>query len=165
MPFSFHHRKNKWPVSDGSTKQCRSCKAFLPVGEFWVNRLNADGLQHRCKTCSRTHSYSYRITTGGKASFAASRQKSRLAKYSITSAEFDAMLITQDGRCAICRKAERIVRRTGKPLRLAVDHDHKTGKIRGLLCAHCNQAIGKLDDDPKLIRAAADYIDRHRAMK
>lgn len=43
-------------------------------------------------------------------------------------------------------------------LQLAVDHNHKTGKVRGLLCRRCNQALGKLEDDPALFEAAATYL-------
>lgn len=50
----------------------------------------------------------------------------------------------------------------GKPRTLAVDHDHETGCLRGLLCEGCNRGIGLLRDDPDLLRRAADYIERFR---
>lgn len=81
--------------------------------------------------------------------------------FGITKADYDKVLAVQNGVCAICNRPERDMR-NGKVKALAVDHDHRTGMIRGLLCAHCNQALGKMGDDPALLRAAADYIERYR---
>lgn len=68
----------------------------------------------------------------------------------------------QDGCCAICRLPERDIHNvTRKVKNLAVDHDHKTGLIRGLLCAKCNRGLGMFLDNPTLLRAAADYVERH----
>ena len=72
-------------------------------------------------------------------------------KYGVTRKDYDTMLVAQAGVCAICGKAE-----NGK--RLAIDHCHKTGEVRGLLCALCNTAIGKLNDDPELLERAAMYL-------
>jgi hypothetical protein len=73
-------------------------------------------------------------------------------RFGMTIEEYDAMLIAQDGGCAICGKTNP----NGK--RLAVDHDHTTGKVRGLLCHNCNVGIGSLFDDAALMRKAADYV-------
>lgn len=72
--------------------------------------------------------------------------------YGITDAEYDAMLESQGGRCAICCRSRR-----GR--RLAVDHCHATGAVRGLLCSSCNQTLGKMGDDPERLRAAAAYLE------
>lgn len=65
------------------------------------------------------------------------------------------MLAKQNGCCQICGVAEE---EHGK--RLHVDHNHKTGKVRGLLCSRCNTAIGKFKEDPEVIRKAIQYIER-----
>jgi hypothetical protein len=76
--------------------------------------------------------------------------------YGISADEADAILAAQGGGCAICgRVPERLAS-------LHLDHDHGTGAIRGFLCIDCNQGLGKLRDDPALLRAAADYVERHR---
>jgi hypothetical protein len=75
--------------------------------------------------------------------------------YGITPEQYERMLEDQNHRCAICQEPEKQSRR------LAVDHDHSTGKVRSLLCQSCNTAIGKLKDDPELIRRAAEYVERH----
>src|SRR5437762_2483969 len=81
----------------------------------------------------------------------------QLKKYGLTYAAYDAILADQHGVCAICQRPERP--RKEKPMRLAVDHHHKTGKVRGLLCRSCNTAIAILDDADLLAKAAA-YIRR-----
>lgn len=80
------------------------------------------------------------------------------AAYGITPEDYDLMLRAQGGVCAICGEAE-ASDATGK--RLAVDHCHATGRVRGLLCANCNQGIGQFKDDAARMRAAADYVERH----
>jgi len=79
-------------------------------------------------------------------------------KFGITADQYDDMLARQDGKCAICGKPETDTIRWGKTARLAVDHDHLTGVVRGLLCRRCNQGIGKFEDDPDMLQAAADYL-------
>lgn len=90
------------------------------------------------------------------------RDKALRRSFGIGWAEYSAMLDTQDHKCAICRKEETAVR-NGKPLILAVDHCHTFGDIRGLLCRACNNGVGHFLDNANWLRAAADYLDRHRA--
>jgi hypothetical protein len=75
--------------------------------------------------------------------------------------EYSKMLEAQGGVCAICNQPE-THKRNGKLKALAVDHDHKSGAIRGLLCSDCNTGIGKLKDDPKVLQSAIQYLtSRH----
>jgi hypothetical protein len=78
-------------------------------------------------------------------------------KYDLEPEEFDAMLTGQRGGCAICGATE-----AGGRGAFHVDHDHATGKVRGLLCHHCNVGIGSLRDSPETMRAAAAYVEKHR---
>jgi hypothetical protein len=64
------------------------------------------------------------------------------------------MVADQGGKCAICGNGN-------GASQLALDHDHKTGKARQLLCHRCNTALGLMQDDPKRLRAAADYLDKY----
>lgn len=73
--------------------------------------------------------------------------------YKINPTIYEALLIKQDNKCAICRLPEKRKSRYGKIMRLAVDHDHDTGKIRGLLCASCNVIIGQIRSEDSLSRA------------
>lgn len=160
MPYFPHHSKNRWPVSDGVTKRCRGCLEDLPVAQFWTNRKTKDLLQARCKDCSKTAVYSYRTQSEGKVRVARTRFKTALSYYRLTEVEYDKMLVEQDGRCAICQQPERMLDRSGYTRRLSVDHCHKTGKVRGLLCSHCNHALGKFNDDPAILHAAIRYLAR-----
>jgi hypothetical protein len=67
----------------------------------------------------------------------------------------------QNNTCAICGKAETHTHK-GVPRRLCVDHDHKTGVIRELLCSQCNKGVGQFNDDPILMRAMANYVEHHK---
>jgi 5-methylcytosine-specific restriction endonuclease McrA len=84
-----------------------------------------------------------------KKSAARSRLKYWLRiKYGITFTQYTKMIIDQAGRCAICRK----------PADLAVDHCHKTSKVRSLLCDACNTGLAMFRDDPELLYEAIRYL-------
>lgn len=83
-----------------------------------------------------------------------------LKKIGLSEPEYTSMLDGQGGVCAICGKPETMAIR-GKTVSLAVDHDHKTGKIRGLLCTPCNRGIGLLKDDPNILNKAISYLALH----
>ena len=74
-------------------------------------------------------------------------------RYGITLADYDDILLAQNGVCAICQQSQRSGRR------LDVDHEHETGTVRGLLCNRCNRGLGLFQDSPALLRAAAEYLD------
>lgn len=107
-------------------------------------------------------------TTAGKTAYEfAYRQRNPFVKknrdlrqtFGITVAEFHAMRDAQGGVCAACGRPEK-EKRSGRVRELAVDHCHRTGAIRGLLCGNCNRGIGKFEDNPELLRKAADYLER-----
>jgi len=80
-------------------------------------------------------------------------------QYGITLGDYDAMARTQNGLCAICNNPEYSLDKDGGPRMMAVDHCHETGKVRALLCARCNKALGAFKDSPELLRKAALYIE------
>lgn len=84
------------------------------------------------------------------------RDKTFRQKYGISVADYDEMFEAQSGLCAIC----------GNPpnrMRLAVDHSHDTGQVRGLLCFNCNHGLGHFKDNPTVLRSAAEYLSRNIA--
>jgi hypothetical protein len=76
-----------------------------------------------------------------------------LKKYGLTVERFHEMIIAQSGRCAICGEAFTYAQRG-----LNVDHDHDTGRVRGLLCARCNIGLGAFKDRPEILEAALLYL-------
>ncbi len=88
------------------------------------------------------------------------RMQSLKRKFGITVEDYERMWDDQRGLCAICDKPETKVVK-GRLNWLSVDHNHDTGAVRGLLCSRCNAGIGWMQDDPELLRAAANYLDRY----
>lgn len=84
-----------------------------------------------------------------------------LARFGLTIEDYDRMLAEQNGVCMLCGrppKPEGIKAES----KLHADHDHATGQHRDLLCSNCNKGLGCFGENPALLRAAADYIERHR---
>lgn len=80
------------------------------------------------------------------------------SKYGISVEEYDAMLLAQEGKCAVCGKENSGIVRNGLPLRMYVDHDHVTKKVRGLLCEKCNAAIGLASESPEVLLKMHKYL-------
>lgn len=95
-------------------------------------------------------------------SLEAQRHYGRKRYYGLTGEEYGAMLAEQKGVCAICEKPETAMLR-GTPKQLHVDHCHETNRIRALLCGKCNAMLGLAGDNTGILRAAADYIEKHKA--
>lgn len=81
------------------------------------------------------------------------RKYSLKAHYGLTPDDYTRLFEKQDGKCAICKTPQEKL-----SSRLHVDHDHKTGKIRGLLCQKCNHGLGQFNDNPKLLHMAIKYL-------
>lgn len=118
------------------------------------------------KPCKRGHLTKRRTATGScMACHDIINKKSQpdytlRSKYNITLSEYNRLLWLQNGKCAICRKEEKVVDKYNKKIRkLSVDHCHETKKVRGLLCSACNIEIGNLQHNPELLRNAALYCE------
>lgn len=86
-----------------------------------------------------------------------------MRNYGITLEEYDEMVAIQGGRCAICNKVPTSTGHTSK--RLAVDHCHATGVVRGLLCHRCNITIGMIEDRPELLDRMRRYLGKHAQLR
>lgn len=131
--------------------RCSKCGNAVP--RYRVSRLRSS----MCKACS------YKATRAWKAenpkAWERSARRSHLkTKYGITPEEFDRLLKTQGGKCAICGDANL---RDERGFRPHVDHSHRTGQVRGILCGRCNKGIGALRDDPEIVRRALFYLERN----
>jgi len=87
-------------------------------------------------------------------------EKDRLKRFGVDSHWYGQQLAKQHEVCAICENPE-TAKRNGKVMPLSVDHNHRTGKPRALLCAACNRAIGLMTEDPQRLEAAARYLRQH----
>lgn len=88
------------------------------------------------------------------------RKSALKRKYGLTLEDYDAMVVAQDGRCAICPATEP----GGPPDRRGfwhIDHDHMTGRVRGLLCLNCNTSLGRFGDSIEILQRAIDYLEKH----
>lgn len=139
------------------SKVCPKCKEEKARDKFGPCKSRGDGLHSWCKRCMVLSSERYRKENPEW--FEKNKKATYLRRYGLTPDDFDSMLAAQGGRCAICQSSP------SKTRRLAVDHDHKTGKIRQLLCDNCNRGIGHLKDSVLILRSAIEYIERHSKEK
>jgi hypothetical protein len=154
--------KYRDPFTGDEIKTCTICKETKPLREFSLSRKATEtrNAVHRsqCKTCSSARAMQW-FADNPERQYESRRAHNLRTFYGMTVEEFDAMLAAQAGGCAICGKDEPAAHgRTGKKFLLSVDHDHATGRVRGLLCQRCNRAIGMLDDDPDLLQKAISYL-------
>lgn len=92
------------------------------------------------------------------------RENSILLKFdSLTREQYQEMFLAQKNKCAICKQPETRINRSGDTCKLAVDHCHKTLKIRALLCHACNTGIGKFEDNIALLQKAIEYLKEHES--
>lgn len=94
-----------------------------------------------------------------KRGYVSLRDRSLFSSYGMRLPDYYRMLEKQGGACRLCGKMETRNGPTGRVLPLSVDHDHKTGKVRGLLCSNCNHGLGSFMDDPEMIERAIVYLE------
>lgn len=129
-------------MSNGE-KRCPSCGETKPVSEFPRNRATGDGLATYCKPCHNA------IAREGKERlYGGERQFLLRLRYGIGEAEFREIIDGQGGRCPVCR--------TRPPEH--VDHDHETGRVRGILCFACNGALGQFEENVQWLARALAYL-------
>lgn len=130
-------------------RACWTCQETKDADEFHRQR----GGRHRhCKECIRArHRARYKATGGKDRVFDQSLRR----LYGITLDQYNAKAAEQGGRCGLCGRAPETDRR------MHVDHDHATGKIRDLLCHHCNLLLGNAQDSVDRLQLAIAYLQRH----
>lgn len=151
-------------------KTCTRCKKdLLATAEyFYRHKGRKDGLASQCKDCDRQLRQQNREKNRQCQQRYVQRNRGKVQdrhyqrKYGMTRVQYQLMLRSQDGACAICGLPETIKDQSGKILPLAVDHNHAANEVRGLLCGNCNRAVGIMKDNPGLLRLAAAYLEKHR---
>lgn len=148
------------------TKKCSRCGEIKPIEQFHRNRNTKDGRTPDCAKCriplaaawNKVHPEYHRQ----KAKEFKARNPEKHADWSLRwrlglpVGTYAKMFAAQNGKCAICGTTDP----GGRTKRFHVDHDEKTGLIRGLLCNACNLGIGKLGHDTSIIEAAITYLTR-----
>lgn len=156
--FKEHGRKYRHIEIDDSItfRKCSGCKLELDKHEF---ADYAWQLRHPyCRKCMSIANYKSKIKNKDtydqyRIKAAESSRRCYLRKtWGITLEEFNELKESQDGLCAICKITTDI---------LHIDHNHKTGKIRSLLCNNCNRGIGHLKESPVILNAAIEYLNYH----
>lgn len=112
--------------------------------------------KHYARTYCRSHYYQAR--RGSEVRIIHKYRHAKHRKLGITSDQYEERIAKQNNLCAVCGYPETKTI-NGRLVPLSVDHDHKTGEIRGLLCDHCNNGLGRFQDDVKRLRRAIDYLE------
>ena len=147
-------------------KRCPRCKESKKDEDFNKRSAGKNGLAYHCRDCAQK---SYKAHYYREDNLDAIREKCRTYKsqnqdsvrnsrfktlYGITLDQFNKMKEDQHGLCATCGK---------KPIKtLCVDHDHVTGKVRGLLCSSCNRGIGLLQDSIDILKQSVKYLRKYK---
>jgi hypothetical protein len=133
-------------------KRCIRCGELKRPSEFFSKSDTKDRLSSYCRACHKSYkreNYNANVIKG--------YHLKRV--YKITLEDYRGMYQEQGGVCAICRQPETdIDAKNGLVRDLAVDHNHRTGQVRGLLCRRCNQVVGLLNEDRNLLLQMIDYI-------
>lgn len=152
-------------------KFCNCCQTTKHTSFFGKDKYGKTGFTDYCKECKNRLARERASIVGYKKRNdkhklarkeyynkpeVKNRTKDQILKktYNITLLEYNQLLAKQNGVCAICYNPEK----TSRNMNLAVDHCHKSGMIRGLLCSNCNRAIGLLKDSSKLLASAIKYL-------
>ena len=146
-------------------KRCNKCKAIKEIGYFFKNRSNGDGFSHSCKECDLKRNREYRknhlekrkemdrayYIKNRERCLAYNKKWKLRTRYKITEEEIEILLLQQNNKCAICLASFDLTEKE-------IDHNHKTGAIRGLLCHKCNSAIGYLKEDINIFINSILYL-------
>lgn len=139
-------------------KKCSSCGESKPLEEFHKKANAKDGRQSKCKPCNNASVRKWQADNPEawekiwrRNSYGDENNLKRRARaYGLTVDELKDLLIKADGKCEICEQP---------PTRwLVVDHCHKGGNVRGILCEQCNQALGLFRDNPEVMQRAINYL-------
>ena len=138
-------------------KTCTRCKQTKSKSEFPKQKRGSEGLCAWCRKCDNAaSSLTEKKRLREHPEF--DRNDHLKSKYGITLNQYDILLESQNGVCAICKQPPTNSNKYNKVL--FVDHDHITGKVRGLLCYHCNVGLGHFKDNTQLLTRVIEYLNK-----
>jgi hypothetical protein len=135
-------------------KKCIKCGEQKPLSEFYKDAIRKDKLRGPCKICDINKSKAYRETFPEKAKKQVRSSKLKI-KYGIDLNKFEEMKNSQNNKCNICNTE------FTNPKFTCVDHCHTTGKVRAILCGHCNTMLGLAKDSTAILKSAILYLNKH----
>lgn len=130
-------------------KKCNLCKLIKPIGDYYKCSAVKSGLRGDCKACCNANRVARRKNNKGY-----ERERKLQANYGMSIQDYEEMLEAQDHRCMICRRHKSNFQKG-----LVVDHCHKIGHVRALLCGPCNKGLGLFRDDPELLKKCIRYLE------
>jgi hypothetical protein len=146
---------------ENGIKYCPECKIRKPISEFLYNNAARDKVDFFCIDCKKKLAKRYRQTPEDRRKYYQKRKRdiinSRLLRnFGITLEQYEKKLEEQNGKCEICGLTPIENKKS-----LAVDHDHNSGRVRGLLCNNCNVAVGFLKDNVDKAKKMTEYITKY----
>jgi hypothetical protein len=178
-----HKRTVREKIRESDPKQCIKCGEVKPLNEFTFHNRNKGQHRNFCHDCEKEWISKYHKTPHGKQKRKEwvennkekileykklykhdalkqarlkvyHRTRWLLVNFNMTVNDYMTMYEQQDGKCAICGTNEM----NGKRKNFCIDHNHTTGKVRGLLCHNCNVSVGLMKESPELFNKAATYL-------
>lgn len=149
-------------IHESNTKTCSKCNETKPIDRFWKSKVarkdGTTGYRNYCIDCGTKERLDRYHNKGGKERQKQLSFKHNLSKYGMTVKDYWDLYEKQNCKCAICGDKEIKVKNRER-LFLYVDHCHSTGKVRGLLCNHCNTLLGMAKDDVNILNNAIEYLN------
>lgn len=146
-------------MGDSALKTCRICKVDKPVTDFYKRKRNKGGFRTECKNCHGKNGRQWYLHNKDQADTRL-RKECLHRLYGLSVVDWDTLYKKQHGVCAICQQPETKFNNKSKGTqRLSVDHNHVTGKVRGLLCHRCNVVLGQVEDDCALVIHVLQYLE------
>lgn len=163
-------------------KKCCKCKNIKSLSDFYKDKNKKDGYRYNCKTCSsrnREHKKLYDLEyrrknkekikeyykkhynkkikpTREKKTKEQNRENWLRLKYNLTKEQYQELIKNQNNKCAICK-----ISQSELSYPLFIDHEHKTDKVRGLLCRTCNTGLGSMQDNIEILQNAIEYLKKY----
>ena len=146
-----------------SSKKCSCCGEVKSTTEFTKKKNHGKWCFYSyCKECGHKKSKKYRIDNLEKCKNL-TRNSNLRNRYGLTPEDLEKMLRDQDNKCAICGREIFLHGTSVDKNKIAhVDHDHKTGKVRGLLCKTCNTGLGGFMDNTEYLLSAISYLKKNK---